>query len=178
MEKKRIGNDTRVTMAVTTAGRPENFDNKRLTLILWSDVTSTEVKDFRVKGNIITFMWYGTEQKKTGRYFLTLYENYGERSQRVVDSRPFVQLVSRSFMTGCGCDCDGDNAELTLSVDIDAPTNDYNDLENKPKINGVTLEGNLTSDDLKIESGSFGEFMTEEDMLDMLGDWVPEQETK
>lgn len=32
-------------------------------------------------------------------------------------------------------------------------TSDYNDLENKPSINGITLEGNKTTEDLLIEAG-------------------------
>lgn len=32
-------------------------------------------------------------------------------------------------------------------------TTDYNDLTNKPSINGVTLQGALTSDDLSITAG-------------------------
>lgn len=33
-------------------------------------------------------------------------------------------------------------------------TTDYNQLVNKPSINGVTLVGNVTSDDIKVEEGN------------------------
>lgn len=33
-------------------------------------------------------------------------------------------------------------------------TTDYNQLVNKPSINGVTLVGNVTSDDIKVEQGN------------------------
>lgn len=36
--------------------------------------------------------------------------------------------------------------------EVEERLSDYNNIENKPSINGVTLEGNLTSDDLKIVS--------------------------
>ena len=40
----------------------------------------------------------------------------------------------------------GDHIEIVQSTD-------YNDLENKPSINGVTLEGNKTTEDLGIQAG-------------------------
>lgn len=40
----------------------------------------------------------------------------------------------------------GDHIEVVQSTD-------YNDLENKPQINGVTLEGNKTTEDLGIQAG-------------------------
>lgn len=160
MEKKRIGNDRHVRLAVTRNGRPETLEGKRLTLQLWCDIYTHTVEDYTVEGNVISFTWYGTDQKKTGKYFITLYENYGEKSQNVVDSRAFVQLVARSFMVhgDDGCGCDMDSPELSLAVDIDAPTGttDYNDLENKPSINGVTLEGKLSLADLGITGGEDG----------------------
>ena len=38
-------------------------------------------------------------------------------------------------------------------------TSNYNDLYNKPKINGVTLQGNMTTEDLHIEGDKFFAFV-------------------
>lgn len=46
---------------------------------------------------------------------------------------------------------------LLLELDVGGGgggTNDYNQLLNKPSINGVTLTGNVTSDDIKVEQGN------------------------
>lgn len=44
----------------------------------------------------------------------------------------------------------------TLEGSFDFDSGDYNNLKNKPSINGVTLEGNKTSSDLHIEGGGGG----------------------
>ena len=49
-------------------------------------------------------------------------------------------------------------------------TTDYNDLDNKPQINGVTLQGNKTADDLKLATPS--DVSLVQDHLDDLSDTV------
>lgn len=41
----------------------------------------------------------------------------------------------------------------SLSLQIVEGTSDYNDLTNLPTINGVTVKGDLTTKDLRIERG-------------------------
>lgn len=168
MEKKRIGNDHRVKVTVTRRGEPENLEGKKLSIFLWSDRDRIQIKDFKIEGNVIEFMWYGDQQRLTGRYNITLYENYGERSQNVVDSQGFIQLMPTSFAEPGICNCsaededeEGNEAQaqpcglaITLNIDepnFDEPTNDYTELNNLPKINGVELKGDLTFEDLGIE---------------------------
>ena len=55
-------------------------------------------------------------------------------------------------------------ASLEGSFDFDSV--DYNNLKNKPSINGVTLEGNKTSEDLHIEGGGGGGGTSDYDQLD------------
>ena len=56
----------------------------------------------------------------------------------------------------------GASLEGTFEFD----SGDYNNLKNKPSINGVTLEGNKTSSDLHIETGGGGGGTTDYDQLD------------
>ena len=60
--------------------------------------------------------------------------------------------------TYCGCDNGpiGSDEKIDLEWDnkivpvIGSGTDDYNDLINKPSINGVTLQGNKTNDEILI----------------------------
>lgn len=49
---------------------------------------------------------------------------------------------------------ESESISLKLKENIGTGTGDYNDLENKPSINGVELQGALTTEDLGIESES------------------------
>ena len=53
--------------------------------------------------------------------------------------------------------------ELKETIEAGGGTTDYNDLVNKPKINGQTLEGNMTPEELQIEQP-----LTEQQMTDLL----------
>lgn len=62
--------------------------------------------------------------------------------------------------TYCGCDNGplGSDEKIDLEWDnkivpvIGSGTDDYNDLINKPSINGVTLQGNKTNEELLIDA--------------------------
>lgn len=164
MEKKRIGNDHKVKLTVTRRSEPENLEDKKLSIFVWSDRDKIEITEFEVKDNQIEFIWHGNQQRYTGNYNITLYENYGEKSQNVVDSKGFMKLVAYSWDDGdCTCIEMEEEEEATpcpcalnVEVNIDEPnftepTNDYTELSNLPRINGVELKGDLTFEDLGIE---------------------------
>ena len=46
----------------------------------------------------------------------------------------------------------GDNAALNVGSTTVVSVNDYNDLRNKPSIEGVTLEGDKTFEELNLQS--------------------------
>lgn len=46
----------------------------------------------------------------------------------------------------------GDNAALNVESTTVVSVNDYNDLRNKPSIEGVTLEGDKTFEELNLQS--------------------------
>lgn len=72
--------------------------------------------------------------------------------------------------TYCGCDNGpiGSDEKIELQFDdkivpvISGGSNDYNDLNNKPSINGVQLVGNKTNEELLIQAISNSEI---EDLL-------------
>lgn len=154
MERKRIGNDRHVRMTVLRNGTPESFDGKKLTIILWCLKDKIVISEYSILDNVIDFVWYGSEQKTTGKYYITLYENYGDKSMNAVDSRAFVELVPHSFQTH-DCDCDIDNGDLSLSLELDSPllpSNDYNNLNNLPSLNGIELKGDIDIADILNEA--------------------------
>lgn len=52
----------------------------------------------------------------------------------------------------------------------DSDTNDYEELDNKPKINGVELSGNMTTSDLNIELPNMDNYYTKTEIDKLVGD--------
>ena len=160
MKDIRIGNDIAVTIHVTNNGTAESFAGKELSLLLCTAYKKIPVTGYTVEGNVIKFVYYGTEQKHVGTYYFTLYEKQGEASQNVCDSCDCFRLVPRSTDIGNGVDCMNvitESVELVMNVDAQSTegeaASDYSVLSNKPKINGVELNGNKTSEELGITGG-------------------------
>lgn len=67
---------------------------------------------------------------------------------------------------------------LTLGTSGQAGTRDYNNLKNKPQINGVTLVGNMTTEDLHLSDTAFptggkpGDILTKKAGPDSEVEWV------
>ena len=53
-------------------------------------------------------------------------------------------------------------SDIVLATEGTGGTSNYNDLTNKPQINGVTLTGNLTTEDLNIDTGSIDAYTKQE----------------
>lgn len=97
MEKIRIGNDISVTWGIVNSGEPYDLSGKDLKLYLSSpNRIRVEIQDFQVQGNVISFVFYGKDQKAAGIYSCTLVENEGQEGMMTVDSCNVFQLVDWS----------------------------------------------------------------------------------
>ena len=116
MVRIRIGNDIPIRWAVTRCGVPEDFAGKSLKLYMRTAYSETEVTDFAVNGNVISWTFPGAQQKATGTYTFTLVENDGLDDMATVDACDALKLVA--------CTCSAECAEsVEVASDIDVPAN-------------------------------------------------------
>lgn len=116
MVRIRIGNDIPIRWAVTRCGVPEDFSGKSLKLYMRTAYSETEVTDFAVNGNVLSWTFPGAAQKATGTYTFTLVENEGLDDMATVDACDALKLVS--------CTCSAECAEsVEVTSDIDVPAN-------------------------------------------------------
>lgn len=116
MVRIRIGNDIPIRWAVTRCGVPEDFTGKSLKLYMRTAYSETEVTDFAVNGNVISWTYPGAAQKATGTYTFTLVENEGLDDMATVDACDALKLVA--------CTCSAECAEsVEVTSDIDVPAN-------------------------------------------------------
>lgn len=94
MRKIRIGKDIVLKWSILTNGEPISLEGRNLKMFI-SNVLSGKIEiEFSITSNTIEAVFRGTEQKMLGAYRLTLWENYGEDNQSVVDYCDAFQLVS------------------------------------------------------------------------------------
>lgn len=116
MVRIRIGNDIPIRWAVTRCGVPEDFAGKSLKLYMRTAYSETEVTDFAVNGNVLSWTFPGAEQKATGTYTFTLVENEGLDDMATIDACDALKLVA--------CTCSAECAEsVEVASDIDVPAN-------------------------------------------------------
>lgn len=116
MVRIRIGNDIPIRWAVTRCGVPEDFAGKSLKLYMRTAYSETEVTDFAVHGNVLSWTFPGAAQKATGTYTFTLVENEGLDDMATVDACDALKLVA--------CTCSAECAEsVEVASDIDVPAN-------------------------------------------------------
>ena len=116
MVRIRIGNDIPIRWAVTRCGVPEDFAGKSLKLYMRTAYSETEVEDFAVNGNVLSWTFPGAAQKATGTYTFTLVENEGLDDMATVDACDALKLVA--------CTCSAECAEsVEVASDIDVPAN-------------------------------------------------------
>ena len=118
----RIGNDIPIRWTVTRCGEPEDFTGRTLKLLMRTAYSETEVTDFAVDGNVISWTFRGSEQKTTGGYTFTLIENAGRDDMNTVDACDALKLVPCS----CSESCD---EEVEISTDITVPANGFSAYE-------------------------------------------------
>lgn len=117
------------------------------------------VKDLHIRDNVIQFTYLGKDQEHNGVYTLTLIENKGQEGMYTVDACDAFRIVPRSCVVDGGAGCGNIKVDtVRLTGDIKVPvagsvsgTSDYNELSNKPSINGTTLKGNMSLEKLGIQ---------------------------
>lgn len=104
MEKIRKGNDIEIQWAIYVGKGfnevPYDLTGKNLTLYLKDSFGLIEVEDYSVQGNIISFVFWGKDQKRTCIYSITLVENEGMEGMHTVDECEAFSLVNHSCETG------------------------------------------------------------------------------
>ena len=118
----RIGNDIPIRWTVTRCGEPEDFTGRTLKLLMRTAYSETEVTDFAVDGNVISWTFRGSEQKTTGTYTFTLIENAGRDDMNTVDACDALKLVPCSCSESC-------EEEVEISTDITVPANGFSAYE-------------------------------------------------
>jgi hypothetical protein len=136
MKNIRIGNDIKIVWSILYEDAPFSLSGKDITIYLSCSYEKTEVKDFRVSGNELSWTFYGKDQKYTGKYSLELILNEGKEDMITVDARKFVNLVPHS------CEEDGtdepnifvENVDLNTEIEFisgNTATPDWNASENE-----------------------------------------------
>ena len=159
MENIRIGNDINIEWTILRDGNPEPLKGKSLSVFMTNGYRKISVEDFHTRDNVIAFTFLGKDQEYSGVYMLTLVENLGEEGMYTVDACDAFRIVPRSCVVDEGMGCGNIKVDtVRLTGDIKVPvagqaggTSDYNELSNKPSINGTTLKGNMSLEKLGIQ---------------------------
>lgn len=117
MKRIRIGNDIPIRWTILRSGQPEDFSGKTLKVLMRSIKETVEVTDYEIDGNVISWTFYGKDQKSGGTYSFTLIENEGKPEMFTTDACDALLLVN------CSCQqdvCDGDTA-IGMTSDAETP---------------------------------------------------------
>lgn len=168
--KLRRGNDITFfwTIVMSGGGVLSSFHPR---LFLNSSTTGRkEVHDFSIDGNVVSWTFRGRDQNILGSYSLTLVGNNDEDGMWTIDTCNIVELVAHSCQEKNDLPCGVRAIRLNITSCVDyingsvTVNNSYSVLTEKPRINGVTLDGDLSWEDLGLPSGSaVTEVMTEDD---------------
>ena len=159
MESIRIGNDINIEWTILRDGKPESLDGKNISVFMTNGYRKVVVEDLHIRDNVIQFTYLGKDQEHNGVYTLTLIENKGQEGMYTVDACDAFRIVPRSCVVDGGAGCGNIKVDtVRLTGDIKVPvagsasgTSDYNELSNKPSINGTTLKGNMSLEKLGIQ---------------------------
>lgn len=176
MRKIRIKNDINVTLSIKRDGSIEDLTGKDLAIVMQVGYLKAAIEDFTVDGNKVGFLFPALQQKHTGVYSITIQVRDGD-AVNTVDKCDAFELVSCSCNVGGTDEPNIETVSLEYSLDLKTDTGgsssggggtgDYRDLANKPKINGITLDGNNTLGELGIQPE--GEYLTKQDIPDLKG---------
>lgn len=93
----RIGNELKVFWPILTNGEEESLSGRRISLFLTDPLNVVhKIERFGTEGNAVVWVFPGEEQKLTGLYTLTLFENLGGAHQTATDSVKAFRLVRHS----------------------------------------------------------------------------------
>ena len=117
MKRIRIGNDIPIRWTILRSGQPEDFSGKTLKVLMRSVKETVEVTDYEIDGNVISWTFFGKDQKSGGTYSFTLIENEGMSEMFSTDACDALLLVN------CSCQqdvCDGDTT-ISMTSDAESP---------------------------------------------------------
>lgn len=113
MKKIRLGNDIQFNWSLfNSEGEPYNIEGADLIITYTTFRGVTEVTDFSVSGNVVSWTFKGKDQKILGDYIITLQKNAGEDGMITIDKCSAFRLVARS------CDTGGEDTCNHLKVEI------------------------------------------------------------
>lgn len=154
----RIGNDIPLIWTFYTRGEsgrvPYNLEGRNVKIEMTTEYGGKIYVEPDILGNAASWTYLGRLQKTLGNYTLTFYENFGLNQMKALDKIqafrlvPLQEVVESGIIEGCNSSLEV--SPIVIESDI-SKTIDYNDLENKPQINGVTLQGNKSAADLGLE---------------------------
>lgn len=96
MQSFRIGKTLKIRWAILSGGAPEPLAGRDLTLEISSGNRVRTTLSFVAEGNVAVFYYQGRDQRFTGTYTVTMWENYAKEGQTVVDRCDAFALVSSS----------------------------------------------------------------------------------
>lgn len=119
MKNIRIGNDIKIVWALCDESGPISLLDKSVCVFLQNRYDKIHVENFEVSGNIISFTFFGKNQRVGGDYSLVAVLNAGKEQMNSVDVTPAFCLVEHSRFATPGNsvdDLDVETLELTSVV--------------------------------------------------------------
>ncbi len=121
MRRIRIGKDIAMRWTILTDGQPTDLANRKLLIEARASNGRVYELEYTTEKNTAIFTFLGKEQRFTGNYTITLWENKGEEKQNVVDKVSAFSLVRSTDEEDNSAD-----AENNLEVEtIDLGTTDF-----------------------------------------------------
>lgn len=120
MKDIRKGNDITIHWSiyanVGSQRTPYPLEGKDLTLILGSPYMRKEIEDFSVRENVITWTYFGKDQRSAGKFSLTLIENNEKEGMHTIDRCNAFRIVNLSCEAG-GSD---ENGVQTTTIEFES----------------------------------------------------------
>lgn len=103
----------------TAEGREAyDLENKRLVLRLQNAYRTKDLTDFTVSGNVVSWTFYGKDQKSIGSYNLILVENQDKKGMITIDKVSAFTLVAHTEQESSNSE--GDVVIQTVSLESDS----------------------------------------------------------
>lgn len=133
MKDIRIGNDITIQWSLFNGDAQFPIEGLDLHVYLKDKFGRKEIEDFQVRGNQITWTFYGKDQRRIGVYSMEVIINEGEEGMITTDACQFVNLVpcSCSVKGSDPSDVQTETIEITSVIEIG---NYYDDTEVKNEL--------------------------------------------
>lgn len=140
MKKIRLGNDIQFNWSLfNSEGEPYSLEGADLRITYTTFRGVTEVTDFSVSENVVSWTFKGKDQKVLGDYIITLQKNAGEDGMITIDKCSAFRLVARSCDTGGEDTCSHlkvETVDLTSTLDVQQTVGSgvakWDEIEGKP----------------------------------------------